>query len=612
MTDHFVISGITGAGAPNRREINDLVKDERQFSLYIQALQRMYDDSQDNTLSYFQVGGIHGLPFIPWDNSTGSQPFNPNAQWGGYCTHGSTLFPTWHRPYVMLVEQILHKHATDIAATYTVNQDAWKKSAADFRHPYWDWASKAVPPPEVISLAQVTITTPNGRRTAVNNPLVRYRFHPIHSSFRAPYNAWQTTLRQPNSTSRTATDNVARLRAVLSSAQSDITTGTFNMLTRVNTWAAFSSHTVGDGGSSSNSIEAIHDDLHVYVGGSGHMSNPAVAAFDPIFFLHHCNVDRLLSLWSALHPGVWVSKGDSEDGSFTMRAEIPVDVTTPLTPFWNAQTSFWASGQVGDTTKLGYTYPEFNGLDMGNTSAVQQAISLIVRRLYSAPTLGVFAAMQPASFAAIPESAKPTPLATSVDAGGEEDKLPGASARSINPPSNENDQFPLASFVQTPSAPEAELWEWTARIQFKKYELGGSFSVLLFLGTVPEDPEDWLVSPNFIGAHNAFVNTYAGQCENCRTQSELVNEGFVHLNGGIAQHSGLGSFSPDVVHPYLKDQLKWKVQKTDGEVAELESLEVSVVATPLSLPPGAIFPVPGAPQKHNGITHGQPGGCRHA
>lgn len=40
---HFVVSGAKGgqtqgASAPNRLEINDLVKDELQFSLYIQAL----------------------------------------------------------------------------------------------------------------------------------------------------------------------------------------------------------------------------------------------------------------------------------------------------------------------------------------------------------------------------------------------------------------------------------------------------------------------------------------------------------------------------------------------------------------------------------------------
>lgn len=36
----FVITGGTG-GAPNRLEINDLIKDQYQFSLYIQALSKL-------------------------------------------------------------------------------------------------------------------------------------------------------------------------------------------------------------------------------------------------------------------------------------------------------------------------------------------------------------------------------------------------------------------------------------------------------------------------------------------------------------------------------------------------------------------------------------------
>ncbi|MGW2539415.1 tyrosinase family protein [Kitasatospora sp. NPDC001574] len=34
----------------------------------------------------------------------------------------------------------------------------------------------------------------------------------------------------------------------------------------------------------------IHDEIHAYIGGQ--MGDPAVAGFDPIFFLHHANVDR--------------------------------------------------------------------------------------------------------------------------------------------------------------------------------------------------------------------------------------------------------------------------------------------------------------------------------
>lgn len=60
-------------------------------------------------------------------------------------------------------------------------------------------------------------------------------------------------------------------------AQSGITQATYDMFSRVTTWDEFSSHTETDGGSTSNSVEAIHDNIHVLVGGSGHMSDPAVA-----------------------------------------------------------------------------------------------------------------------------------------------------------------------------------------------------------------------------------------------------------------------------------------------------------------------------------------------
>ena len=52
--------------------------------------------------------------------------------------------------------------------------------------------------------------------------------------------------------------------------------------------------------------------------------------------------------------------------------------------------------------------------------------------------------------------------------------------------------------------------------------------------------------------------------------------------------------------------------QADGEVAELQSLEVSVIATLLSLPPGTFFPVPGQTRRYNGITHGKAGGSRDA
>jgi tyrosinase len=69
-------------------------------SLYIQALAAFQQVPETDPLSYFQIAGIHGRPYIPWDGV----PWNPAAPNIGYCTHDDVLFPTWHRPYLALFE----------------------------------------------------------------------------------------------------------------------------------------------------------------------------------------------------------------------------------------------------------------------------------------------------------------------------------------------------------------------------------------------------------------------------------------------------------------------------------------------------------------------------
>jgi len=172
---------------------------------------------------------------------------------------------------------------------------------------------------------------------------------------------------------------------------------------------------------------------------------------------------------------------------------------------------------------------------------------------------------------------------------------------------------PPASTPAPAPAPQPEtakpLYDWTCRIEFKKYELGSSFAVLIFLGEVPDDPSEWRGSPSYVGAHYAFVNSQAEACANCRSQKDVVIEGFVHLNTAIISKAG-PDLRPEVVEPYLKHHLKWRVQKADGEAAHLKSLEVTVYETPISYPPGSTLPVYGKPVLRNGITHGHDGGSR--
>ncbi|MFE0464313.1 tyrosinase family protein [Kitasatospora sp. NPDC058965] len=46
-------------------------------------------------------------------------------------------------------------------------------------------------------------------------------------------------------------------------------------------------------------LESIHDDVHVWVGAT--MSDLMTAAADPLFFLHHANIDRLWWTWHPTH-----------------------------------------------------------------------------------------------------------------------------------------------------------------------------------------------------------------------------------------------------------------------------------------------------------------------
>jgi len=49
-------------------------------------------------------------------------------------------------------------------------------------------------------------------------------------------------------------------------------------------------------------ITPIHDSVHVWVGGT--MGDPAWAAYDPLFWAHHCMVDRAWRIWQHSKPGV--------------------------------------------------------------------------------------------------------------------------------------------------------------------------------------------------------------------------------------------------------------------------------------------------------------------
>jgi tyrosinase len=50
-----------------------------------------------------------------------------------------------------------------------------------------------------------------------------------------------------------------------------------------------------------STLEAIHDSVHVWVGGS--MGSIPTAPADPVFWMHHANIDRLWAVWQASAAG---------------------------------------------------------------------------------------------------------------------------------------------------------------------------------------------------------------------------------------------------------------------------------------------------------------------
>ncbi|KAG8930243.1 hypothetical protein FRC01_003111 [Tulasnella sp. 417] len=155
-----------------------------------------------------------------------------------------------------------------------------------------------------------------------------------------------------------------------------------------------------------------------------------------------------------------------------------------------------------------------------------------------------------------------------------------------------------------------EYIDWTIRIRVNKFELNGSFSVLIFLGDIPDDPAEWMSSPSYVGAHRAFSGGYGSPDD-----PDAITEGFVHLNSAIAEKSGLSSFDPKEVVPYLKRQLGWRIQKASEAnrspvaAGDVPSLQVVVIATPMRMNEGEPFPEPcGDPKHHHEITSGKAGG----
>lgn len=164
--------------------------------------------------------------------------------------------------------------------------------------------------------------------------------------------AGYATVRHPSEDYVTDSDK-ANLNVVIA-CNSLFRPGIYQIL-HVNDWEQFSNHgwphDPKDDSSTKNyghfaSIEVIHDAVHDAVGDVGHMSQSDIAAFDPIFFFHHANVDRFVAIWQACYPDAWMKNGTNRDGAYLEEPRTHVNELTNLEPFRKGETEYWTSKDV--------------------------------------------------------------------------------------------------------------------------------------------------------------------------------------------------------------------------------------------------------------------------
>ncbi|KAI1819881.1 tyrosinase [Xylaria intraflava] len=371
-------------------------KDRTQVILYLLALQNLQAVAPEKRESYFQIAGIHGFPYIPWD-----EPATTQKEIGrkGYCVHANNLFPPWHRPYMLLYEQRLYEiMVNEIIPRYPAYKDEYLEAAHTWRLPFWDWAKN----PRVPGLArprEIGITFGGKPKITIKNPLYQFRM-PNDKPMKAfgvgsivdfdggapfDYGECYATSRCPSDEERkdakkwaegVVNDKKVDENISEHSSITDLSYGTtaelvYRLLTYpidYPTFATLARDENETSGTASTSkvindinLEFIHNNIHYWVGGNGgHMAQIPVATFDPTFWLHHCNIDRLFALWQTINPDKWFETDIQRffDQKIVGSGAI-ITNKTPLRPFHKDEAgTVWTPDDARDWFKLGYTYPE--------------------------------------------------------------------------------------------------------------------------------------------------------------------------------------------------------------------------------------------------------------
>lgn len=627
---------------PLRREIRDLEANySDQWNLYLLGLAAFTKVSETDLL--YPAPGIHGEPFIPWNGVGGISDF----RFGGYCTHSSILFLTWHRPYLALYEQALYAIIQGIASQFPDSVRArYVAAAKDFRLPYWDWAANvgsASAFPASISSATATIVDTDGATKVVNNPLYSYMFpsSAFSGDLDQSWSVYPGTVRYPTTQDSSATSQDDQVTQVITNENPSLRSNVSLILLSYTKFDAFSNNQWLRNGEPGQygSLEDLHNEIHDKTGGGGHMSALEVSAFDPVFWLHHCNVDRLWAIWQALNPNSFVTAKASE-GNFTTEQGAREDANSQLKPFWDASgTKFWNSTRVKETTPFGYAYPETQKWNYSTTQAYQAALRSTVTSEYGGNVLTSFFAN--ASAAPVPTStlaAEPAPAlvsrlverkAVAHPSTPTTGKEPIAkNAETAPAPSEENGQPKEPAAPATATVPlgvpskfahivqDNSYTEWITNLRALKHGLSQTFRVLVFLGDFNPNPATWPLEANLVGRFTVLGRAPDTACAKCKAdqEDELVVTGTVPLTMALLKEIVAGrlpSLKAEDVEPYLVKNLHWRVTLFNGDEkarSEVPGLSVAVVSTQVRIAEDGTPVYSEHYDLHPAITDGRPAG----
>ncbi|AEO70659.1 uncharacterized protein THITE_2056637 [Thermothielavioides terrestris NRRL 8126] len=625
MSGNIAITGIpttpgSDGSVPLRRELRDLQKNHPdEFNLFILGLKSLEGKDEKGLTSYYQIAGIHGMPYKPWNGVGSDTDWQSDGGFGGYCTHSSILFLTWHRPYLALYEKSLYDAVQDVAKQFPQGalRDKYVQAAKTFRAPYFDWASQ--PPrgssafPSVLTTANIQVVDVDGKAKSVTNPLYRFSFHPMNPSpedFSRQWSRYPTTVRYPNRVTGQSQDS--RIAPILANELASLRNNVSLLLLSYTNYDAFSFNAWDPNTNSGEfgSLEDVHNEIHDRTGGGGHMSALEVSAFDPFFWLHHVNVDRLWAIWQDLNPDSFMSPRPAPYSTFSVTGGDIQSEDTPLEPFWDKSgTKFWTSAQIKDTTTFGYAYPETQKWRFPDQQSYQTSIRQAVTALYGTNVFTNFVAN---NLAKRKDEHAPTVFTTLASAPPSHPPLSSSSAK------QEAEEGPIPASLRH-LAPNNAYTEWVVNVRAEKHGLGASFRVLVFLGAFDEaDPSGWDTEFNCVGRVSVLGRDgQTTQCARCRSDAAggLMVSGTVPLTSALLQdiavEGQLASLRPEDVVPHLRRQLAWRVTLFDGEernVEQVPGLKVSVASTEVTIGEDGLPNYSGEYRVWPEVTDGKPAG----